>query len=125
MLRGVVVGFGRMGLTHFSILNSHPDVEFVGACDSSSFVLRNVTKSLGIPTYKDYGRMIKETRPDFAIIATPTAMHADALQWCDRKWRACIRGETVLVESGPGTKDLDRDRRREGCKSGGLCMPLQ
>ncbi|MHB8861485.1 MAG: Gfo/Idh/MocA family protein [Pirellulaceae bacterium] len=80
MIRGVVVGFGRMGLTHFSILNGHPDVEFAAVCDSSSFMLKNVANSLGIATYKDYGKMLTETRPDFALIATPTAMHGDAIQ---------------------------------------------
>lgn len=42
MLRGGVIGFGRMGLTHFSILNNHPQVEFVAVADSSSFMLKNI-----------------------------------------------------------------------------------
>ncbi len=92
MLRGVIVGFGRMGLTHFSILNNHPEVEFVGVCDSSSFMLKNVGRSLGVTTFKDYFKMFKETVPDFAIVSTPTAMHAEAI-------RCCIKnGVHVFVE---------------------------
>ena len=82
MLRGVVVGFGRMGLTHFSILNNHPDVEFVGVCDTSSFMMKNVGHYLGVKTFTDYEKMIKETLPDFAIIATPTGMHTETIQCC-------------------------------------------
>jgi predicted dehydrogenase len=82
VLRGVIIGFGRMGLTHFSILNNHPDVKFVGVCDSSSFMLKNIATNLGVQTFKDYSKMIKETSPDFAIISTPTAMHIEAVQCC-------------------------------------------
>lgn len=92
MLRGVIVGFGRMGLTHFSILNNHPDVEFVGVCDSSSFILRNAGNNLGVTTFKDYSKMIKETSPDFAVISTPTAMHAEAIHCCTQN------GVHVFVE---------------------------
>ena len=81
MLRGVVVGLGRMGLTHFSILNNHPEVQFVAVCDSSSFMLKSISKVMAgtkdIATYKDYEEMFRERKPDFAIIATPTAMHAE------------------------------------------------
>jgi predicted dehydrogenase len=82
MLRGVIIGFGRMGLTHFSILSSHPEVQFVAVCDSSSFMLKNVATNLGVQTFKDYTKMIMDTSPDFAIVATPTAMHIEAIQCC-------------------------------------------
>ena len=80
MLRGVIVGFGRMGLTHYSILNSHPDVEFVGVCDSSSFMLKNVASFIDVSIFNDYTEMIRETSPDFSIIAVPTVLHAEAIQ---------------------------------------------
>lgn len=48
MLRGGIIGFGRMGLTHFSILNNHPDVEFVAVADSSSFMLGNICQYMGL-----------------------------------------------------------------------------
>jgi predicted dehydrogenase len=76
MLRGGIIGFGRMGLTHFSILNNHPEVEFVGVCDSSSFMLTNVSKQMGIETFSDYRKMLDKLPLDFVIIATPTAAHA-------------------------------------------------
>ncbi len=81
MLRGAVIGFGRMGLTHFSILNTHPDVQFVAVCDSSSFMLKNVGKYTGIETFKDYRKMIDRSGLDFVIVATPTGMHAEIVKY--------------------------------------------
>lgn len=81
MLRGAIVGFGRMGLTHYSILNAHPGVKFVAVCDSSAFMLKNTAKYLGVATYTDFGKMLAETQPDFAIISTPTALHAEVAEY--------------------------------------------
>lgn len=80
MLRGAIVGFGRMGLTHYSILNTHPEVKFVAVCDSSAFLLKNVSKHLAVATYKDSGKMLAETKPDFVIVSTPTALHAEVAE---------------------------------------------
>jgi len=80
-LRGAIIGFGRMGMTHFSILNNHPEVQFVAVCDSSSFMLKGVRKFTGIETFKDYRKMIDESSLDFVIIATPTGMHAENVKY--------------------------------------------
>jgi predicted dehydrogenase len=81
MLRGGVIGFGRMGLTHYSILNNHPEVNFVAVCDSSSFMLKNLRKHIGIETFEDYRKMIDKMDLDFVIIATPTIYHAEAIKY--------------------------------------------
>lgn len=107
MLRGTVIGLGRMGLTHFSILNTHPEVEFVAVCDSSSFVLKNVVQHLDVETYKDMYKMLRDVRPDFAIVATPTAMHAKAVR-C-----AVDAGAHVFVEK---PFSLNPEQGRELCQ---------
>jgi len=81
MLRGGVIGFGRMGLTHFSILNNHPEVQFMAVCDSSSFLLKNVGKYIGTDTFKDYREMIDKSALDFVIVSTPTHMHAEIIRY--------------------------------------------
>jgi predicted dehydrogenase len=81
MLRGAVIGFGRMGLTHFSILNNHPEVKFVAVCDSSSFMLKNIGKYTAVETFKDYRKMIDRSDLDFVIVATPTGMHAEIVKY--------------------------------------------
>jgi len=103
MLRGGVIGFGRMGLTHFSILNNHPDVQFMAICDSSSFLLKNVGKYIHTETFKDYRDMIKKSGLDFVIIATPTYMHADIIKY------AIQNNLHVFVEK-PFTIDIEQGR---------------
>ena len=48
MLRAGIIGFGRMGITHFSILNSHPSVKVTAVCDQSSTMLHILRKYLDI-----------------------------------------------------------------------------
>src|SRR3989339_1246078 len=92
MLNGAVVGFGRMGLTHFSILNHHPDVQFSAICDSSSFMLKNISKYTNLQTFTDFIEMYNNVKSDFVIIATPTALHYAAAK------EAVKRGIHVFVE---------------------------
>lgn len=80
MLKGGIVGFGRMGLTHFSILNNHPNVKFAAICDSSDFVLKSSARYMGVEIFKDYEKMLNTMDLDFVIVATPTAMHADVTE---------------------------------------------
>jgi predicted dehydrogenase len=91
-LRGGVVGFGRMGLTHYSILNSHPRVEFRAVCDESTFMRRNIEKHLKVKTYGDHDQMLANTDLDFVIVATPTGAHAPVVS------SALERGLHVFVE---------------------------
>ncbi|MHC4564241.1 MAG: Gfo/Idh/MocA family protein [Planctomycetota bacterium] len=90
--RGAIVGFGRMGLTHFSILNAHPRVSLVAVCDSSSFILKNVSRLMDIKTYSNVDEMLNATACDFAIVATPTSDHDRTVR------RAVEKGLHVFVE---------------------------
>jgi len=76
-LRGAVTGFGRMGMTHYSILNCHPEVQFVAICDPSSFIRSKAEAHLGIRVFSDHEEMLRESELDFVVIATPTGTHTD------------------------------------------------
>ena len=52
MIRVGVVGIGKMGISHLSILGAHPDVEIAGVCDKSSYALSVIGKYSGFPTYR-------------------------------------------------------------------------
>lgn len=92
MLRGAIIGFGRMGLTHFSILNANPKVRIVAVCDSSVFILKNAARYLEVETFNDPITMFKKISPDFVVVATPTAAHTEIVQM------AITRGVHVFVE---------------------------
>jgi predicted dehydrogenase len=71
MLRGGIIGFGRMGITHFAILNSRPDVEITAICDTHSFVRRNIARHLHVAAYSDHEKMLRDADLDFVVVATP------------------------------------------------------
>lgn len=76
-LRAAIVGLGKMGLSHQSIVNTHPELKLVSVCDSSSYVLDVLSRYTGVKTYTDYKRMMAEETLDCLFIATPSKYHAE------------------------------------------------
>lgn len=75
MIRVGLVGLGKMGLSHVSIVNAHPDVQVTGICDATGYLLSVLGKYTGLPTYDDFDKMIAKADLDAVVIATPSAMH--------------------------------------------------
>ena len=75
MIRLAVVGLGKMGLSHFAMINAHPQVKVSAICDATGYVLDVLNKYTGTPTYTDYFAMLNEVELDAVIIATPSSMH--------------------------------------------------
>lgn len=71
-----VVGLGKMGLSHLSMIRVHPEVELVGICDTSKYMLQMLEKNTGIATFTDYATLIQQAEPEAVIIATPSRFHA-------------------------------------------------
>jgi predicted dehydrogenase len=76
MIKVAVVGLGKMGLSHHAMINTHPDVELAGICDSSSYVLGVLKKYTGVATYGDFDAMLEGADLDAVVIATPSSSHA-------------------------------------------------
>jgi predicted dehydrogenase len=76
MIRLAVVGLGKMGLSHYSMINAHPRVKLEAVCDSVAYVLDVLTKYTGVRTYTDFDQMLQEVELDGVIIATPSSMHS-------------------------------------------------
>ena len=89
----VVVGTGRMGLVHASIINTMPEAELVGVMDVKD-KMRKFLRSWGIaaPFYTDVGTMLDETHPRVAIVCVPPVFTRPVLTECLK------RGIHVLVE---------------------------
>lgn len=75
MLRVALIGAGKMGISHLSILGAHPDVKIVGVCDTSKIVSEVLEKYSGFECYTDYLKMIDQTKPDAVVVAVPTKFH--------------------------------------------------
>ena len=70
-----VVGLGKMGLSHFSMVNAHPDVETI-ACDGAGFMVDVLSRNISAPVFKDYDDMLAKADLDAVVIATPSRLHA-------------------------------------------------
>jgi scyllo-inositol 2-dehydrogenase (NADP+) len=81
MFRAGVIGLGKMGISHLAILNAHEEVDVVGICDAAKFMLGALAKNTGVAGFSDYRKMIDQARPDFVVVATPTASHADIARY--------------------------------------------
>lgn len=75
MIKGAIIGLGKMGLSHTSIVGANADVDLVAVCDTSQLVLNAFRKFTKVRTYSDYVKLLDNEELDFVIVATPTKTH--------------------------------------------------
>jgi predicted dehydrogenase len=73
MVKIGLAGLGKMGLSHFAIVNAHPETQ-VSVCDSSKMVLDVVGRYTGVPVFRDYEAMLA-SGIEAVIVATPSRLH--------------------------------------------------
>jgi predicted dehydrogenase len=77
-----IIGMGRMGITHYSIINSHPEVEIIAVADTSKMTLDLLKKYVqGLQVFKDYKELIDESKPDAIIVCTPPNLHFEVCSY--------------------------------------------
>lgn len=108
MLKGGLIGFGRMGITHFSILNGHPEIQIVSVCDQSKTMLKILEKYLRIDTYTDYQYMIEKNNLDFVVISTPTSSHGEIINQALDKDLHIFTEKPFVLERQEGQQILDK-----------------
>lgn len=74
-IRIAVVGLGKMGMSHFSVVNAHPKTKTI-ACDGSGFLVDVLSKNIETPIFKDYDELLAKEGLDAVVIATPSKLHA-------------------------------------------------
>jgi predicted dehydrogenase len=94
-----IIGFGRMGITHYSIINSHPRVKVTGVSDKSGLILSLLKKNIPeISIYSDYTGLLQEEKIDAVLVCTPPDLHYQIIKSC------YDRGIHVFVEKPFTTK---------------------
>lgn len=99
----VVIGLGLMGSKHVELVQSHPRCELVGVCDVDA-ATRPIADKANVPHFQDVEELLDQTDPDGAIIATPSAHHAEAFEAC------ALRKIHALIEK-PVADTTDAARR--------------
>ena len=94
-----IIGMGRMGLTHYSIINTHPDVEVTAIADTSSMMLNMLKKLIpSLKVFEDYKDLLNSDLVDGVIVCTPSSLHFPVCKM------ACEKGIHVFCEK-PFTTD--------------------
>lgn len=105
ILKAGIIGAGRMGITHFSLLGSHPQVEVAAVAEDSSLVSGSLARYRpDIKLYSEYRKMLAEEKLDLVLICTPPSLHAEMIE------AAVERGVSVFVEK-PFTLTLAESER--------------
>ena len=85
-LRIGIIGMGRMGITHYSIINTHPAVEMTAIADTSSMMLGMIKKYLpGTKMFEDYKDLLCSGLVDAVIVCTPSVMHYEVCKMAAEK----------------------------------------
>lgn len=85
MLRGGIIGLGKMGISHCAILGAHPDVNLVAVCDTSILVTDAFKKYSRFECFTDYKKMIDKMNLEAILIASPTKLHGEMVQYALEK----------------------------------------
>lgn len=74
-----IIGAGRMGITHYSIVNAHEHAGVVSVADPSRLITTMIGKYTPAKTYKDYKGLLIGEPLDAVLVCTPPAMNAEIL----------------------------------------------
>jgi len=75
-----VIGVGHLGARHAKTYKENPNCLLVGVCDINQGHLDEVSRSLSIPAFADYRRLMDKV--DAVSIATPTKSHYEIAADC-------------------------------------------
>lgn len=75
VVKVAVVGVGKMGLLHASILGADPGVELVALCEQNNIVRRFVKKSLNVRNIVGDVKELKGLQLDAVYVTTPASSH--------------------------------------------------
>jgi len=105
---------GKMGISHYAIINAHTDVHVVGVCDSSGFVLKAIAKFGDVQVFKDYRALLDQNNLDCVLIATPTSSHGEIMRYAlEQNLHVFVEKPFCLkVDEGRELVELAKQKRR-------------
>src|SRR5262249_13389764 len=114
MIRAGIIGLGKMGISHYAIMNALNDVKVAAVCDTSGFVLSTLKQHTQIDTYQDNKEMIDEANLDCVIVATPTRFHGEAARYAlEKNLHVFVEKPfSLTIEEGRALADLAGRKKR-------------
>ncbi|HEY7315417.1 MAG TPA: Gfo/Idh/MocA family oxidoreductase [Gemmataceae bacterium] len=111
-VRTALIGCGKVGQIHAAALAALPESEFLAVCDSSGERATTFAGRFGVLPFTDVRALLRETRPQAVLIATPHPLHAESAV-C-----AAESGVHVLVEKPLATTLTDCDAMLAAARRG-------
>ena len=127
MYKGGVIGMGKMGMSHCSILGAHPDIKEIAICDSSRILLSAFKQHSNFSCYTDYRKMIAEKGLDFVVISAPTKFHFEMVMYAMKNncHIFCEKPFALTIKEGEKMMDLSN----QSCKffriRGAFCYVIE
>ena len=106
-MRTAIVGLGKMGLSHFAIVNAHPRLQLQAVCDSSKYLLEVLAQNTGTKTYSDYSELLASEQLDCIFIATPSSTHAKMVEAALRRGIAVFCEKPFALDPADGYRLAD------------------
>ena len=110
LLRTALVGLGRIGFGyHAPAIAGHPGFVFVGVADPLAERRAEATAQWSVPGFESVESMLRETRPDLVVVASPTALHevhtraafaSGAHVLCDKPVARSVEEFDVMLAAG-------------------------
>lgn len=101
-----IIGFGRMGITHYSIINTHPEVQMTAIADTSSMMLGMIKKYLPeTKMFEDFKDLLNSGLVDAVIVCTPSVMHYEVCKMAAEKG-ICVFCEKPFTTNPAQAKEL-------------------
>jgi predicted dehydrogenase len=85
-IRCGVIGLGKMGILHASVVNAVEGSQLAAICEPNR-TIRNGFETFvsGVPAYQDYADMLDATPLDAVFVCTPPSSHIEIATACIRK----------------------------------------
>jgi predicted dehydrogenase len=97
-----VIGAGRMGITHHSIINTLPGVTVTAVTDPSSVVTSLLEKYAGVRAYGDHASMLEREPLDAVLVCTPPVHNHDILRQVHAKGLHAFVEKPFVLSSAAG-----------------------
>ena len=110
MYEVAIIGTGRIAHRHVMVINNHPDLELVAACDIMPEKVTEFCAQYKIKSYTFLHDMISEQRPDIIAVCTEAGNHAKNVIECSG------RVENIVCEKPMALKVEDAEEMIVECK---------
>ncbi len=104
-IRTAVIGLGKLGILHMSVVNMIPRAELCALADINKGLAKYVEQAgIKAPFYSDTARMLAEVKPDAAVFCLPASVNLSVAELC------LARDMDLFVEK-PLARDLDAAKK--------------